>query len=81
MSRRRTFVSIPEFRIRRAGVVVLLGSLVASHLTWQGWTFAQDSSTWAVEEVTSASHASIVSRFRSIPSIRAPSPLKGHAMA
>ncbi|UYH50920.1 hypothetical protein N5W20_07370 [Candidatus Kirkpatrickella diaphorinae] len=51
MPRRRSLVSIPEFRILRAGMVVLLGGLVATYLTWPGRTFAQDSSTWTVEEV------------------------------
>lgn len=51
MPRRRSLVSIPEFMIRRTGVVVLLGGLVASHPIWQGRAFAQVSSSWTVAEL------------------------------
>ncbi|MEE8658156.1 hypothetical protein CGLAMM_10135 [Acetobacteraceae bacterium EV16G] len=51
MPRRRSLVLIPEFRIRRAGVAVLLGGLVMSHPIWQGRAFAQDSSSWTVAEL------------------------------
>lgn len=51
MPRRRSLVSIPDFRIRRTVVLVLLGGLLASHPLWQGRAFAQVSSSWTVAEL------------------------------